>query len=924
VLEEGSAILPELIAERGYWTAQRWQDLEGVIPPFKGTQKAPEQFPALVIPHHGPDGNYTYSVLRPDLPRTDRQGNETKYEQPAGVGLRLDVPPRCVLGLRDPARTLWFTEGAKKADALASVGLVAVNTPGVTGWRSPSAIPDLFGIPLQERTIVVAYDSDVLSKPAVRKAVEALAAWLTQKGAAIEVLDWQRAELPAGGKTGVDGFLAAGSARRDLEALRVPLAAWRAALQAEAGSTATPYRATPAGLVRVRTSYVDGQPVETDTPLTNFQAAIVGEVVEDDGAETRRLLELEARLGERAARFTLTPAAFAAMAWPIENLGAAAIVYPGQANREHARTAIQMLSGNPAERHVYTHLGWRRLGDQWAYLHAGGAIGPAGPLPDVEVRPPARLAPCVLPAPPTGERLAAAIRADLALLDVAPRRVTVPLLAQVYRSALGTTDFSVHLAGESGHGKTVLAVLMQQHWGPAFTPETLPGSWSSTGNALEVLAFAAKDTVLVVDDFAPNGTPADVQRLHREADRLFRAQGNNAGRQRLRADGALASTRWPRGSLLSTGEDIPHGQSVRARVCILEVAKDDVNFDRLPLYQEAGAAGRYAEALAGFVQWLARCHDDAQCWRQAELPRLRAAAHGSALHRRTPTLMAHLALGWRTFLAFAEQAGALAAGEATTLWEMGWAALGEAAAAQVAHQAAAQPARSFLELLTAALSSGRAHLAAPDGAAPTSPGAWGWRYATIGSGEYARDEWRPQGERAGWIDEADVYLEPAASYAVAQRLARDSGEALAVSRRTLLKRLAERGLLASTERGRETLTVRRVLEAQRRAVVHLHADSLMLPEPDQPDHPDQSGDDVAESQGKAPGRGQVSWSGLDAVAAEPAHETRPPNGAYVRQTPPNGRNGQVGQVFEAYRGASATQSDSTSAVTADDYEVGSV
>jgi putative DNA primase/helicase len=193
VLEEGSAILREVIQQRGYWTAERWQDLEELVPPFRGTQKAPEQFPCLVIPQHGPDGEYTYSVLRPDCPRVDRKGKMAKYVQPAGAGVRLDVPLCCLAGLREAERPLWITEGARKADALASVGLVAMNTPGVDAWRSPSVIPDLFGIPFKERAVVIAYDSDAMTKPAVWQAVIALARWLQQKGAAVEVLDWRRA-----------------------------------------------------------------------------------------------------------------------------------------------------------------------------------------------------------------------------------------------------------------------------------------------------------------------------------------------------------------------------------------------------------------------------------------------------------------------------------------------------------------------------------------------------------------------------------------------------------------------------------------------------------------------------------------------------------------------------------------------------------
>jgi putative DNA primase/helicase len=184
------AIAPEVVAERGYWTAIRWLELEGLR--FRGTQKRPECFPALVIPQHDPTGAYTYSVLRWDTPRLSPDGREIKYEQPARVGLRLDVPLRCLDGLRDSEQPLWWTEGAKKADALASRGLVAVSTPGVDGWRSWSAIPDLFGIPLRARPVYCAYDSDMLTKPAVRHAVVALAHWLQQKGASVQVLDWTR------------------------------------------------------------------------------------------------------------------------------------------------------------------------------------------------------------------------------------------------------------------------------------------------------------------------------------------------------------------------------------------------------------------------------------------------------------------------------------------------------------------------------------------------------------------------------------------------------------------------------------------------------------------------------------------------------------------------------------------------------------
>src|SRR5206468_12743200 len=121
----------------------------------------------------------------------------------------------------------------------------------------------------------------------------------------------------------------------------------------------------------------------------------------------------------------------------------------------------------------------------------------------------------------------------------------------------GHADFNIHIAGPTGVGKTEVAALVQQHFGAGMDARNLPGSWSSTGNALEELAFQAKDVLLVVDDFIPTGSMADVQRAHRDADRVLRAQGNRSGRQRMRADGSLRAVRPPRGLIVSTGEDVP-------------------------------------------------------------------------------------------------------------------------------------------------------------------------------------------------------------------------------------------------------------------------------------------------------------------------------------------------------------------------------
>jgi len=117
---------------------------------------------------------------------------------------------------------------------------------------------------------------------------------------------------------------------------------------------------------------------------------------------------------------------------------------------------------------LMAHTGWRRLDGGWAYLHGGGALGGTGAVAGVEASLPAALAPLILPAPPTAPELRSAICASLAVLDLAPDRVTVPTLGAVWRSILGAADFSVFVYGATGRFKTALASLLQQHFGAGF------------------------------------------------------------------------------------------------------------------------------------------------------------------------------------------------------------------------------------------------------------------------------------------------------------------------------------------------------------------------------------------------------------------------------------------------------------------------
>jgi hypothetical protein len=563
------------------------------------------------------------------------------------------------------------------------------------------------------------------------------------------------------------------------------------------------------GVIHRRRETPAGPPVLT--PLCNFRARIVEEVARDNLVSRAVSLAVEGNLadGRQLPRVDVSGADFAVMNWILPHWGTLPVVYAGLGTKDHLRTAIQLFSlqgGALVQRIVYTHLGWRRHGERWVYLHLGGAISADGNLPDVPVELPHDLRHYILPDPPTGPELITAVRASLACLaGLAGANVVYPLLATVYRAALGDTDFGVHLLGRTGTFKTELLALAEQHYGPAMDVRHLPANWSSTGNALENIAFDAKDAVLAVDDFAPCGGSTDIARAHKEADRILRAQGNHSGRQRMRSGGGNRETHSPRGLILSTGEERPRGHSLQARLQIIEVAPEDVKAARLTECQRDAASGLYAQSMAGFLKWVAPRYEDVKAKVRTLAQKLRDGTNHKGRHRRTASITGELLAGWNAFLEFAEAAGAISPEERNTYWNAAVKAMGDVAERQAAYHETADPARQFVRLLSAVLSSGRAYLEDVGGGMPV-PGAdaYGWR-------QRGTEAWFAEGRRIGWVAMDGILLEPEAAFAEVQRLASEQGESLPVGPTTLWKRLHEHKLLAVVDEKRNRLTIRRTV-----------------------------------------------------------------------------------------------------------------
>jgi hypothetical protein len=213
-------ISPDIAHERGYQHVTSLAQLKAHEARFLDRQ---QQTPGLLIPQYrlGLTPIHAWS-LRPDKPRLSDDGGSNKYEHPAGVPLCLDVLPCYREALQDPTIPIWITEGAKKADALASAfgtSIVPINITGVWGWRrrgfgnASLPIEDFDAIEWTGRRVVLAFDNDVTRNPKVQDALKALRKHLKKdRGALVDVL-----VLPDDGvKLGVDDALANGMTADDL------------------------------------------------------------------------------------------------------------------------------------------------------------------------------------------------------------------------------------------------------------------------------------------------------------------------------------------------------------------------------------------------------------------------------------------------------------------------------------------------------------------------------------------------------------------------------------------------------------------------------------------------------------------------------------------------------------------------------------
>jgi hypothetical protein len=426
--------------------------------------------------------------------------------------------------------------------------------------------------------------------------------------------------------------------------------------------------------------------VPIDKPICDFVAWPIREILKDDGEAKERYIELEGILPDSSClpKVTISMSEFGEMKWPGLVWGMKAAIRPFR--EKELKFCLQKMSQSSIpESSVYTFLGWKKLGDNWIYLHAGGALG----AENIKVELPPKLTNYRLPNKIPD--LILALKATVALFDIGPAKIMYPLISMAFLSPLMEPfrqagiepGVLFYLWGTSGSRKSTIIALVLCLFG-RFDNKTLPASFRDTSMSIEVAAFIAKDTLLPVDDLYPAQDPREQQKLNGVLEYTMRNQGDRQGRSRLvpgKSDYTLKSGHPPRGLIVASGEIQPLSGSSLARAYTSHICIDDLDKEKLKAAQDQKEL--LGQAMVGYLKWLAPQLDDLPTSLTTSFDELRNKARADTRvqgrHGRLDEAIADMYLGLEMFFKYAVDAGAITQEEADIHLKNGWEALNQGA-----------------------------------------------------------------------------------------------------------------------------------------------------------------------------------------------------------------------------------------------------
>ena len=512
----------------------------------------------------------------------------------------------------------------------------------------------------------------------------------------------------------------------------------------------------------------------------------------DDGAEQSRVFRIAGihESGQALPEIEVTVKEFEKTNWVLERWGADCVIEPGNSNRENVCCAILKTSKDSEKKSVYRTTGWKLIDGKWEYLlpndgkHDVRLFGKlrhyekAKKWSDLDLQ--------TVWSMMKEKRFATKeiIWTLIALVFLTP-------LNEFFRQVFYEPKFVMCLIGRTGTRKSTLAALFLSFFG-RFSGTDLPLSFSDTLNSILTNIYTLKDVLTCIDDFHP-GTRSAERKDTNIAQGIDRAFGDRVGKGRLTSDCTPMKARPPQGNAIVTGESAPDvGESGTARTFTLEIKRGDVDLEQLSYFQNEAKKGTLMNCLLSYTEWVKGCYLHNASATQDLLDDLSSSFESyrdeyirkdKQSHGRVPEIVAWLTIGMEYFLVFMFFRGVIELPEKKSILREFREMLFDLAKGQSSSIEEDKPVVKFIQKLYALLESGQA---------------------------VVLDRTRPVDYKPlnfiGYEDEKYLCLNADMAHKAVVQLCRVQGENFTISKKSLIKALAEEGLLDS-DKGKNVKSV---------------------------------------------------------------------------------------------------------------------
>lgn len=353
------------------------------------------------------------------------------------------------------------------------------------------------------------------------------------------------------------------------------------------------------------------------TPITNFTASVICEEYVDNGmGERERCVRLRGSLmtGQVLPEITVPTKDWTGIkTWLHRGWGFRPVVY---GDDRQVLQCISLCGQEAPERVQYTHTGWTTGADgkpMFLTPHGprGYQISPGAFEEGARVATPAKLEGYKIPEACTDLEARQAYKWIERFLDCGKLEATAPLMSAMFLAPLASflnLDFALFLTGHTGTHKSSLVAAAMSVWGSRWSKDTMPCSFNDTANALEGMAFHAKDLPLPIDNYVPNVRGGAQETLKR----ISHSFGDHSGRGRMNRNAELVAARPFRAFCILTGEDLPYGAGAGAtnRYYIIQMQRETLKLMDLEMVQEAGWQGKMAPAMTHYLSYLGKKMED--------------------------------------------------------------------------------------------------------------------------------------------------------------------------------------------------------------------------------------------------------------------------------------------------------------------------